>query len=220
MTCGVYLIRNVWNGRGYVGSSVNIEDRWKTHICRLNNAKHPAGKLVNAWRKYGPSAFEFRILEVTSKAALLEREQYWIDTTSAHVLGYNTRPDARSCKGYKRGVPSAEHKKKNAEAHTGAKNPNFGKPRSEETRRKISEAQKGKPRKPVSDETRAKKAQSMKQRWEEDPNREERVAHLLSVVTRGKGSRRPHSEETKQKMREAHRRRRESKGQSRDVHKA
>lgn len=36
MTSGVYLIRNSRTGRGYVGSSVNVEVRWKQHRADLN----------------------------------------------------------------------------------------------------------------------------------------------------------------------------------------
>jgi len=71
----------------------------------------------------------------------------------------------------KKGVPfSAAHKaalrkpkshtKKIREAKLGERNPNFGKPRSEETKQKISAAQKGVPRKPHSEETRRKMRES------------------------------------------------------------
>jgi group I intron endonuclease len=204
MTCGIYLIKNIWSGKTYVGSSVNIETRWKTHIYRLNSGKHPASKLVNAWKKYGIHGFEFRILEEiegASKAFLLLREQYWIDTTFSHFLGYNTRPDARSCHGYKRGTPSEAHKAKNAAAHTGANNPNFGKPRSEETKRKISEAQKGKsrPLTTFSPESRKNRSEGIKRVWAEGPNREDRIKLLDEA--RKKKTYRQHSEETKEKMR-------------------
>ena len=67
----------------------------------------------------------------------------------------------------KKGIPLSEAhkaalrgvrgpKEKIRQSKLGNNNPNFGKPRSEETRKKISEAQRGISRKPHSEKTRAK----------------------------------------------------------------
>lgn len=39
---GVYLITNNINGKMYIGSSINIERRWKEHLRDLRNGNHHA----------------------------------------------------------------------------------------------------------------------------------------------------------------------------------
>ena len=198
MNTGVYWITNLLNGKVYVGSSKNVVERWKQHILKLNRGSHPSLKLLNAWKKYGSSAFRFEIVELCELSELIQREQHWIDSTAAFKMGYNMRPKAESCLGYKRGVPSEEHKQKNAKAHTGANNANWGKPRSEATRKKIADAQKGKPRAKHSEATRALMSRTRKGR----EVTEEQGAQLAEA--RKKRVYTPHTEETKAKMRAAH----------------
>jgi group I intron endonuclease len=201
MNTGVYRIRNLQNGKVYIGSSKDIEERWRQHTLKLNRGTHPCRKLLNAWKKYGSSTFQFEIIELCSLAELLDREQHWIDTTMAYTTGYNSRPKAESCLGYKRGAPTEEHKRKNAEAHTGSKNSNWGKPRSEQTKAKIASAQKGKPRAKHSEATRALMSQNRKLRYSTGVTKEHRQQ---LIEARKKRVYHPHSEETKAKMRASH----------------
>jgi len=53
MASGIYQIKNTLNGKFYVGSAVNIKQRWSTHISSLNKNNHHSGHLQNAWNKYG-----------------------------------------------------------------------------------------------------------------------------------------------------------------------
>lgn len=52
--CGVYAIKNTVNGKFYVGSSVNIKQRWYDHCWRLNhnttNNIKTTSFLVILWR--------------------------------------------------------------------------------------------------------------------------------------------------------------------------
>jgi len=160
MASGVYIIRNTQNGKVYVGSSVDMEERWKVHRQRLRQGM--TTRLGRAWTKYGERAFEFKVIEEVTPGQLIEREQYWIDTMLAYSFGYNSRPKARTCLGMIRGAPSKEHRHKNAEAHTGSRNPNWGTHRSEETKRRISEAQKDKPRPRQGPEVQKKRGGSLR----------------------------------------------------------
>lgn len=205
MTVGIYIIRNLFNGKVYVGSSATVEERWTTHKRKLNRGTHHARKLQNAWNKYGASGFEFRIIEEVSTDQLVRREQYWIDACLSFAHGYNSRPKADSCLGIKRGAQSPEHKRKNALAKTGINNPNYGKPRSEETKQKIAQAQAGKPRNPHSNDTKIKMSAAHKQWYQENGVSVEHYAHLQRV--RKLRVYKPHSEETKKRMSESHRRR-------------
>ena len=75
MTSGVYLIRNSRTGRGYVGSSVNVEVRWNQHRVDLNGQRHHCKALQQAWNKHGSSAFEFQLLETGPEDQLKVLEQ-------------------------------------------------------------------------------------------------------------------------------------------------
>ena len=74
MTCGIYQIKNKTNGKSYIGSSINIEKRCKTHL-------QGKGSIVvkSAVKKYGEKNFELIVLEKCSKNVLIEREQYFMD---------------------------------------------------------------------------------------------------------------------------------------------
>ena len=78
---GIYEIKNILNIHRYIGSSVNINKRFKEHINSLNKGNHHSSILQRAWNKYGESNFEFRILEKCEpiKDTLLLIEQKYLD---------------------------------------------------------------------------------------------------------------------------------------------
>jgi group I intron endonuclease len=69
---GIYCIKNVISGRMYIGSSINIESRWKHHRYQLNTNRHDNHYLQNSWNKHGEGSFEFSILEVIDLTKKLE----------------------------------------------------------------------------------------------------------------------------------------------------
>ena len=60
---GIYKITNRINGKCYIGSSNNIKARWRNHKLELTNSTHKNKHLLNAWAKYGPSNFLFKIVK-------------------------------------------------------------------------------------------------------------------------------------------------------------
>lgn len=88
MTTGIYQIVNETNGKKYIGSSINIESRYKRHISYLRNCIHPNKKLQNAVNKYGLDKFHLKILEVCESDELLIIEQEHIDAADPKTL-YN-----------------------------------------------------------------------------------------------------------------------------------
>lgn len=79
--CGIYKITNVVNGRFYIGSSNNINKRWRSHTGYLKRGQHQSIKLQRAWDKYGQDAFLLELVEtVMEQDDLLKREQYYLDT--------------------------------------------------------------------------------------------------------------------------------------------
>ena len=89
--CGVYAIKNKMNNKVYIGSSINILNRWKKHENELNRNRHHSEHLQYAWNKYGKENFEFMILEECSEENVREREQYYIDYYTSYdaEYGYN-----------------------------------------------------------------------------------------------------------------------------------
>jgi group I intron endonuclease len=138
---GIYLIRQIETGRSYIGSSVNIERRWKEHRQRIKKGTHPAKHLANAFNLYGEEAFEFVVLEecdISDEAIRIERENYWMLLIQPV---FNSAPVAGSVFGLKR---SDEVRKRMSEAQKGRPSKLKGVPRSESAKAAISAGKKGK----------------------------------------------------------------------------
>lgn len=56
MVCGVYKILNTKTGKFYIGSSKDINKRFKDHIRKLKNCVHHSAKLQNSCNKHGVSS--------------------------------------------------------------------------------------------------------------------------------------------------------------------
>ena len=76
---GIYQIRCVANDKIYIGSSVDLLNRWRDHCRTLRSGDHSNKHLQAAWDKYGENWFDFTIIEYVGKDELLAAEQYWID---------------------------------------------------------------------------------------------------------------------------------------------
>jgi group I intron endonuclease len=144
---GVYFIKNKVTNKCYVGSSINIYRRWTTHRRELARGKHHSAYLQNSYNKYGKDAFEFLLAESsfdTKEMAVLEAK--WIDRLDAIKNGYNVNPFP-----YEIGLmpKSDEHKRKIGQAHKGRK-------LSEESKDKIRQKALGRKVGPMSEEQKKK----------------------------------------------------------------
>ena len=72
---GIYKLANKINGNFYIGSSKNLELRWKQHKYNLKRKKHINIILQRSWDKYGEKSFDFEIIEYCKKEKLFEKEQ-------------------------------------------------------------------------------------------------------------------------------------------------
>jgi group I intron endonuclease len=139
---GIYKIQSKsMPERTYVGSAINLRDRWWNHIGKLKSNTHGNAKLQNHFNKYGEEDFVFIIIEPCLPEFLTIREQYYIDTLKPF---FNICKVAGSCLGVKRTV---EFSKKSSERQKGKK-------LTEEHKRKLSEAAKNRP--PITEITRNK----------------------------------------------------------------
>ena len=150
---GVYPLTNKLNGKFYVGSSVNLSNRFSVYFNKAYIEKNRDNMAINsALLKYGYSNFKLEIIEYINPEMAVEIEQYYLDllNKSDWALSYNI------LKKVSRGVwkpTSEETKAKKSLAMSGVNNPNFGKARSKEIREKISKALKGRK---ISEVTKAK----------------------------------------------------------------
>ena len=159
--CGIYKITNTVTGKFYIGSAVNIKSRWADHRSRLGANKHHNRHLQNSWNKHGEDSFTFEVLEYCEKERLIEREQFYIDNEKP---AYNISPTAGNSLGVKR---TDETKRKMSEAKMGNQ-PWLGRTHSDETKRKISEAKMGnRLGVKLTDETKRKISEAMKRVWVE-----------------------------------------------------
>ena len=104
ITTGVYMLRCKKNGKVYVGGAYrDFCRRFRAHRNSLIANTHHNKHLQNAWNKYGPSAFAFRILERHPLDGLVDRETEWIKRLKAadNQFGFNKHPTGGSPLGTK-----------------------------------------------------------------------------------------------------------------------
>src|ERR1700690_1310419 len=77
---GVYKITNIANDKIYIGSSVNIEARKRSHFSDLKSGRHPNPYLQRSYNKYGADKFKHEVVEIVKDENTLRLvEQYWLD---------------------------------------------------------------------------------------------------------------------------------------------
>jgi group I intron endonuclease len=137
---GIYIIENLADRKCYVGSSINVRKRVVVHKRELLANRHTNEHLQRAFNRHGEQNFTFTLIETCDRAALIEREQFHIDTRQASLreFGYNLCPSATFL------TVSDETRAKLRAATLGVKRG----PMSQEHRAKLSAAKKGKPLEP------------------------------------------------------------------------
>jgi len=151
---GIYKIICLSTGKIYIGSSVNIHDRWSVHKCELRSNKHGNKYLQKAWNKYGEQNFEWQILQPVESELLMAMELEWFNKTQCcdPKYGFNMSKNPNNVMlGRKHNEQS---KLKMSNAHKGKfltdkhknniRNYRIGQKQTEETRQKIGIAHRGK----------------------------------------------------------------------------
>lgn len=188
----VYMFTNKTNYKCYIGITQDLKERCQAHKkAKCNTYFHKAIK------KYGYDNFYFDVLDDSSKSRLelKEKEIYWISyfkDNGIELYNLTSGGDGR-CSGF---MVSKETREKLSIASKGKK-------RSEEHKKKISEANTGNKHcvgRKYSDETKEKMSIASKKRMNNDEIKKE-LSNKMKGNTFNLG--RKHSEETKQKISES-----------------
>ena len=94
----IYKFTNKINGKIYIGQSIDINARKRSHIndayCKGKDSNCPFHQAII---KYGENEFNFEIIEECPKELLNEREKYWIQYYDSYHNGYNASPGGDNC---------------------------------------------------------------------------------------------------------------------------
>ncbi len=99
-TWGIYRILNTKNNKFYIGSSTNLRKRLYEHYRELSQGIHCNKHLQSSWIKYGKDGFKFQILKIITDTTNFTNEdlrnletEYIINTQCyKDSIGYNIIP--------------------------------------------------------------------------------------------------------------------------------
>lgn len=90
----IYRITNTITGQNYIGQTIDINRRRKTHLYTLRINHHDNPKLQASWNKYGEANFDFESweFEINSIEELNKLECEYIDKYDGLTEGFNLVP--------------------------------------------------------------------------------------------------------------------------------
>lgn len=208
----IYTFKNLINGKVYVGQTKHPERRQKEHLKCANEGSE--GRLYWAIRKYGKENFLFEVIEECEDDITNQREEFWISHFDSFENGYNSTTGGDHytlSEEAKRKIGLAARRPMSEEQKQKLREANKGKipPCTDETRRKRSASMKGKNTGPKSEEHRRKLSEA-RRKWKLTEEQKKKIAEnkkpvseetrqKLSAVSKG----RKRSEETKKRMSES-----------------
>lgn len=161
----IYLIRNLIDGRGYVGqTTTSIRQRWLEHLAlaRKGGGSMP---ICRAIAKYGAGNFSIQQIASAKKILLNDLEAHYIKFFGTYAPtghGYNLTEGGQQVHASLKGVKQKpETIEKRRQILKGRKRP----PRSPEWSAKIRAAKLGKKRGPMSEAQKIKIGAASKRMW-------------------------------------------------------
>lgn len=89
----IYGILNTETQKWYIGSTMDVHDRFVRHVSMLRTGHHHSQKLQRSFDKYGIDSFEIQILyefkNGESAEEMLLKEEEYISLYESYVNGYN-----------------------------------------------------------------------------------------------------------------------------------
>ena len=181
---GVYTITNSVTGKVYVGSTQKFKTRFAAHLRRLRRGNHHSWKLQRDFNLFGEAAFNFRPLLICSVENLAFYEQRALAAYDAVNSGYNVSSDVEApMRGRKHTEASRQ---KMSEAGKGRKqdpawvenkvSARRGRTLSVEHREQIKRGWETRRLTPVSDETRKRLSEAGKGRPVAETSRQALIA--------------------------------------------
>jgi len=138
---GIYMFKNLINGKQYIGSSQNLKKRFMEYFNINHLLKNNYMAICCALIKYDYSNFAITILEYCEPEKCLIREKHYLDIV---IPKYNIAQDPTAP------MSGRTHSEKSkiimSDAKKGKNHPNYGQTLNDETKTKISDALKGKPK--------------------------------------------------------------------------
>lgn len=186
----IYIIRNIVNGKFYIGSTKNFNQRTHRHKNDLRNNRHHSIYLQRSWNKHGEESFEFNIImRKLTKDEAKKYEEYFINKyyentynvsknfSGGDIITYHPNLESIKKKHSENGrkwwdSKTEEEKEEFANKFKGKNNAMYGKTHSEEARAKISNARKGKK---MSEEQRLTCSKAQRKRYL-DPEEKRKVS--------------------------------------------
>jgi len=161
LNCGIYQVRNLVDGKRYIGSSIDLKARKSQHFSSLRRNCHFNSHLQRSFDKYGINNFVFEILCYAEKDQeylfLLEENYISFYKANDGAFGYNMRLEANTNVGTRRseetklkmslsrsGYKHSEEAKEHMRATKGHRRPFTMSFRTAEHIQHISESKKGK----------------------------------------------------------------------------
>jgi group I intron endonuclease len=157
----IYRIKNLINGKIYIGQTQNIKRRFYEHKHELKSGKHHNKHFQNSFNTHGEENFSFEVIEECEVNKLDEREIYWIDycDTVNKKKGYNQSTGGNTLRGsanpffrkhhtskakekmskFRKGLFAGEKNYFYGKRFIGEDNPFYGKQHTEEVRKKMSD---------------------------------------------------------------------------------
>lgn len=136
--CGVYEISCSTSNKVLIGSSVHIKRRYSQHIYELRRNNHHNPHLQSAFNLHGEDSFNLTVLEECEQNSLLVREDWWIENKRSrdNSCGYNFKMAERPLQNSQTIALLSNLRK-------GENNPMYGKKLSKEHKDRISKSLKG-----------------------------------------------------------------------------
>jgi group I intron endonuclease len=135
---GIYKITSPC-GKVYIGQSTDINRRWSQYRFGYKNLDNNTSKLFNSFRKYGIEAHNFQVKEECDINELNNRERYWQEFYDVIENGLNCK-FVETDENY--GYLSEETKQKISKANKGKPSSMKGKNHTIKTKKKMSESAK------------------------------------------------------------------------------